>query len=552
MIKFVANLYQMYSQDAFINVLSINSNYHCVHTTVNCSDYCSLDHINIDSGIDIGLDSIDCCQHCGIHHDSTSFHHILDNSLYLGCLINHHPDHDCDHYGCDDSNSINWINDIRQPSEPYVAGSMLTLKRKADNTVYGTQTTTANSPSYLFSNVPFGDYCISASVPTGYNRLDVVNADNAFDSTNNFCFSLLADRVINAGFRKPNYKISGFVWEDTNTDNLHQSTDPFVAGSQFTLKKKDNDRWHTDCHGQQPRLRIQQRPGGRLLYLVNADNAFDVNNNFCFTLSADRAINAGFRRKLFKVSGFSFEDTNNDNGRQTFDPFMVGTVMTLKRTDGTTYAVQNSIDGNPGFTFNNVPADNYCITSSIPAGYDRLSVVNNDNDFAEDNSPLCFLLSADFVANSGFRKQPIGGVITVISYLDDNINRRYDGVDGGDFGSPIESTLTNSDTGAFIERIVGSGGPDTETINVFKTVPAGHYCVQNVLQNGGVPFAAWNNQWNNFNDQGKYCFDLMTGDTTLYQASSIINSKSFTFILHSFIISFVQSNTTYNLTFQFK
>ncbi|GAM20953.1 hypothetical protein SAMD00019534_041280 [Acytostelium subglobosum LB1] len=121
-------------------------------------------------------------------------------------------------------------------------------------------------------------------------------------------------------------------------------------------------------------------------------------------------VNAGFRKPTYKINGFSFQDTNNDNIRNNDDPFLAGSVITLKTKAGANVGTQTSTANNPGYTFNNLAAGDYCMSASVPTGYNRLTVTNNDNSFDNTNN-FCFILNADRTVNAGFKKQSVEMVL---------------------------------------------------------------------------------------------------------------------------------------------
>ncbi|GAM19511.1 hypothetical protein SAMD00019534_026870, partial [Acytostelium subglobosum LB1] len=419
-------------------------------------------------------------------------------------------------YAYDDEN----LDKQRQPSEAFLAGSTITLKKKIDNSVVATQVTTATDPSYRFNNLDDDDYCISASIPTGYLRVDQINSDNAFNIDNSdYCFTLNKDTIINAGFRRPTHGLVGYAFEDDNNDNTFQpTTEPYVAGSTITLKFKNGTVVGTQVTtAKDPSYAFDTLKeaeycisasiptGFNRIGVINKDNAFnDAGDDYCFALSTDTFINAGFRRKVFQIKGYAFDDDNLDDTFQTAtEPLVAGSTITLKKkSDGTVVSSQVTTATNPSYTFKDVPYNDYCMSASVPTNYNRLGVVNTDNSFNVDGSDFCFTLSADTDINAGFRIKRFA----IKGYSFDDFN------DDMSFQSATEelvagSTITlkkKSDGTVVGTQVTTANNPSYS----FKDIPVGEYCMSATVPSDYNRLTVVNTD-NSFNVDGSdFCFTL--------------------------------------------
>ncbi|GAM19489.1 hypothetical protein SAMD00019534_026640 [Acytostelium subglobosum LB1] len=257
------------------------------------------------------------------------------------------------------------------------------LKRKSDGSVVAAQVTMATNPSYSFNHVLAGDYCMSASIPTGYERVAVTSDYNSFNIDDS----------------------------DVRTD------EPFLANIDFSLKFKNGTLVNTQTTtANNPGYQFNNLFAGDYcmsttlpapsqffnhLTVLNNDNSFDANNNFCFTLGADKTVNVGFRRKIFVLSAFVWDDINKDNVfNAPVDHYFTDQVIsvTVEGAKGDSVTITPSATGGDF----NLYYGGYCVSSTIHPGYQRVPVLNQDNTL--DNNKYCFTLTADTRINIGFQK----------------------------------------------------------------------------------------------------------------------------------------------------
>ena len=147
-----------------------------------------------------------------------------------------------------------WIDSdadgIQDAGEPGLAGVELALTDLAGNPVtdvYGnpvTNVTTGADGSYLFENLPLGQYKVSVvGYPTGYEpTLSGAGTDAAADSSTDSATSAnlqtagAVDLTLDFGFtRIPNVSVGDFVWLDTDRDGAQDPGEPGLAGVELAL-----------------------------------------------------------------------------------------------------------------------------------------------------------------------------------------------------------------------------------------------------------------------------------------------------------------------------
>ncbi|MEY4413094.1 MAG: hypothetical protein RIQ53_387, partial [Pseudomonadota bacterium] len=257
----------------------------------------------------------------------------------------------------------------------------------AAGTVVATTLTDA-SGNYLFDTLAPGSYSVKFVAPAGYTLTTANSGADATDSDANATTGLTGsytlnagddNRTVDAGLLPSNGSISGKVLEDSNNDN---TGDTPIAGVTVVLKDAAGATIATTTTGADGSYSFGGLAGGNYSVTEQTPAGFtDVSdkdggdlNTIAVTLpvGGSSAGNDFVDERPGSITGTVLLDSNNDNVGDTPAP---GVTLTLKDAAGNTVATTTTgADGS--YTFTGVPAGQYTVTETDPAG--TLDVADKD------------------------------------------------------------------------------------------------------------------------------------------------------------------------------
>ena len=295
---------------------------------------------------------------------------------------------------CDDNN-----NGTQQAGELGLAGVTITLTGTDDrgNPVTAS-TVTAADGSYIFAGLRPGIYSVTEPTqPAGkLNGIDSAGLFGGGTAGNDVITNIVLTQGLisdnnNFGEIKP-ASVSGFVYVDAGDDGIKGAGETPIAGVTVTLTGTDDRN--------QPVLLItvtgadgsytfgDLRPGSYSVtesqpaaYLDGKDTAGTpgdgvVSNDKISNItlaSGENSVNNNFGElpKLNSISGVVFEDKNNDGIKDPAEAGIPGATVTLTGTDaaGNPVSLTTTTGADGSYSFNGVPAGNYTVTETQPAGY---------------------------------------------------------------------------------------------------------------------------------------------------------------------------------------
>jgi len=370
-------------------------------------------------------------------------------------------------------------------------------------------TVTDGAGNYLFPNLPAGDYLVVETQPAGL--LDVTEGDTAPDATDS---TMAPDTVLDnqlavtlaAGEddlgndfveeQPPLGSIAGNVGEDTDDDDAPNTPIAGVVVQLFDTAGNLLDTTVTDGDGNYlfpdlpagDYLVVETQPAG-LLDVTEGDTAPDatdstmapdtvLDNQLAVTLAAgEDDLGNDFVEEqppLGSIAGNVGEDTDDDDAPNT--P-IAGVVVQLFDTAGNLLDTTVT-DGDGNYLFPNLPAGNYLVIETQPAGL--LDVTEGDTapdatdsttapDTVLDNQ-LAVTIAAgeDDVGNDFVEEQPV-----VLGSIAGSVGEDTDNDDAPN--TPIAGvTVQLFDTAG---NLIATTTTDSAGNYVFPNLPAGNYLV---------------------------------------------------------------------------
>ena len=371
---------------------------------------------------------------------------------------------------------VTWIdanaNGIQELTEDITSNVNVSLYNSMDVQVGSTQMTGVDG-SYLFTNVPPGDYYVSFDQPTGYERTDINEGGNdEVDSDADLTTGNTMTFTVSSGDYVPNYDagffeyatIGDFMFFDSNIDFMnpsegYQGTDDntdginplFLAGVDIHLYDEDGDIVATQATNASGIYSFTNvKPG---TYVVGVDRedmqmtfpsrgpiTMDVNyisETKTATDEEDSDLNPNSWKTLpFKISSgetnntidlgfdwvngsdnwlgnYAWEDTNKNGLQDEIDQGIANVQVTLFDANGN-YLGSTATDAEGFYFFSNVLAgDDYQVTFGPPAGYIP-TIVGNDSDINETtyDATVTNLIGGENDLDAGFyRNASVGNIV---------------------------------------------------------------------------------------------------------------------------------------------
>ncbi|GAM27603.1 hypothetical protein SAMD00019534_107790 [Acytostelium subglobosum LB1] len=225
------------------------------------------------------------------------------------------------------------------------------------------------------------------------------------------------------------------------------------------------------------------------------DNVFE-NGEYCFNVGPSiTTAHLALVRKTNKVSGFIWNDSQNNKGIMNKDKPFGGVRMVLSK-DGKTVATQNDLTG--AYSFEDLTPGSYCLTASRTDNTYSLGVNKNDNHFTNPGGKYCFrIIDSDVTdANIGWVKM-FG--LDVEVWDDSLLNKGIH--DPTKVMSDVKVEVIDAE-GKVISTLTTPQGP------LHINLPQGSYCLA-ISKPDFLPSEA-HDQDNHFDDKGTLCFDLDT------------------------------------------
>ena len=297
----------------------------------------------------------------------------------------------------DDANN----DGIKQVGEAGISGVTVTLTGTDDlGHAVNISTITDATGAYDFTTLRPGTYSIAESQPVAYlDGKDTQGTPGAGVASNdlfsNIPLTAATDGVNNNFGELTPSSLAGRVFNDANNDGIQNGTDAGIAGVTVTLTGTDdlghtvNTSTTTDVNGNYSfnNLRLgsyvitETQPAGLLdgKNVVGTQGGATVNNPLsdtitAITLSTDGVNGTGnnfAELNPASLSGFVYDDANNDGVKQGGEVGIAGVTVTLTGTDdlGNAVNISTVTDVNGAYGFTNLRPGTYGIAETQPVAY---------------------------------------------------------------------------------------------------------------------------------------------------------------------------------------
>ncbi|KAF2069556.1 hypothetical protein CYY_009125, partial [Polysphondylium violaceum] len=350
----------------------------------------------------------------------------------------------------------------------------LTLTDKDGNPI--ATTTTDSNGKYTFPNVAPGDYCVIATIPSGYKAVNTSD-ESPFTSESSteskHCFTVTGPNdKVDLGLI-PYLSLGDTVWIDANNDDKYESSvDVPKSDVVITLTNSATGEVKTattDANGKYeisdllagPYCISVVSPDKYVFVNTSSDSVVDETGNYCFDLTVNNPnIDIGLEPR-FSVGEIAWLDKDND-GERDDDEGLADVKLTL--TDSQSNPIlETTTDADGKYNFSDLPPGDYCVEAETP--FDTTPVSNSpDSPFVDGK--YCFTLTGPVPlektdVNPGFVK-----VLDIGQYV--WIDKNNDGVQQDD-----EPLLTGVEVHVF--------SPNGTTVATLVTDENGHYLVNDVV-----------------------------------------------------------------------
>jgi len=326
-------------------------------------------------------------------------------------------------------------NKLRELNEPLLAGISITLFSISGNII--STTISATDGTYSFSDIPFGDYYISAAAIENKPFVLYLGTPSNMDSDISNEFGIGTTRLINVlpganitnidiGFYAT-MSIGDFVWDDLNNNGLQESGEPGLAGILVSLIDESGTVRKTvisDSTGKylidsvatgRYKLSFGSRPG----YVHAINNPADVIRNSKADVStgvtplldflvaqAYTDVDAGYVR-TGSIGDRVWLDLNGNGFFQMGEPGIANVKIYLNSSTGLLVDSTLSVTEPNGefagyYIFTNVRPGTYYVKFNIPPNYlispAGIGGDDDDSNITEENGPLT---TGNFVVGPG-------------------------------------------------------------------------------------------------------------------------------------------------------
>ncbi len=308
---------------------------------------------------------------------------------------------------------------VQDPGEAGIAGVTVKLDPGTPANPADDLTTTTNANgAYLFSNLPAGNYTVSFTTPAGTTASpanqggdDTKDSDPVNGSVTVALTAGQSNLTVDAGFMPLLGSLGDFVWFDTDRDGVQDAGEAGIAGVTVKLdpgtpaNPADDVTTTTNANGGYSFTNLPAgnytvsftTPAGMTVSPSNqgADDTKDsdpVAGSVTVTLAAGEhnpTIDAGFMPLLGSLGDFVWSDTDRDGVQDPGEPGIPGVTVTLDPGTPANPAddLTTTTNANGAYLFSNLPAGNYTVSFTTPAGT-TASPANQGGDDTKDSDPV--------------------------------------------------------------------------------------------------------------------------------------------------------------------
>jgi large repetitive protein len=412
---------------------------------------------------------------------------------------------------------------LRDVGETGIAPVTLTLLDSNGNPV-GT-TTTDGSGNYSFTDLPAGTYTVVETQPAGYgDGIDMPGTSGSVRAGNDrFTVTLSpGQESLNNNFAERVGAISGTVFVDADNDGIRDAGELPISGTTIELKNSSGATVATTQTLADGSYRFDDVLAGTYRVVETQPATFAdgkeqagngavtgvVNDLITVTLPAGgSSVSNNFGEVPLPVatgtiSGNVYLDADASNGLNPGDSG-IATTVTLIDAAGNTVATTTSDSTTGAYSFNNVPAGNYTIVETQPAGLiDAAETAGNGATIpaaSNDRIAVTLPVGGSSAGNNFGETAPAPSPATISGFVFIDSDRQGD------------RDLTEPPVAGVVVRLLNSSGVEVSRVTTgadgsysFTGLPADTYTVvetQPAAYGDGADIAGTNGATLNGNDR---------------------------------------------------
>lgn len=378
-----------------------------------------------------------------------------------------------------------------QSGEPGIGGVTVQLTgTDLSGSVYEMTITTNPDGTYLFSDVPAGNYGVIETQPAGYaDGAETIGSEGGINTIND----IIGDIPLGAGIDATTYNfgelgvpVSGLVFYDANRNgSLDPSETTRLSGVTITLIDSNGVVFGTTTTGLDGSYLFSNVPPGNYTIVETQPNGYGdplggpfAPNSRTITVSNTAITNQNFGETLSTLAGSVYVDSNDDGIRQGGESGIGGVTVRLDwagpdNTFGTAddqVGYDSTITGsNGGYLFDELPTGVYRVVEpSQPAPYsdgrETAGSASGTTSTNEQISDIPVAAGVDLINYNFGELLPVGSFISGSVYLDTNNNGSRDPGEPGIPGVTItlggagSGTTTTDANGNYLFTGLTTGG----------------------------------------------------------------------------------------------
>ncbi|MGE5621137.1 MAG: SdrD B-like domain-containing protein [archaeon] len=414
-------------------------------------------------------------------------------------------------------------NGIQDANETGIPGISIELHKCSDNSLVATTVSVGNG-FYSFCDVPEGSYYVKF-VTTGWvvspaNQGGDDNKDSDIGADGKTaCFNVVPGQnnyTVDAGLYPPtpggNGCVGDFVWNDLNHNGIQDVNEPGIPGVTVELHDcATHALVATAVTNMFGHYQFYNVPAGSYYIKVLAPAGFNVSpanqgsndekdsdiggdgQSACFNVVAgiaNNSIDAGLYttpQNLACIGDFVWLDLNHNGIQDQGEPGLYGIMVVLYRCSDNSPVAWTTTNYFGQYAFPNIPAGNYYVKFTVPAGYTVSPALQGGNPALDSNpdatgKTACFTVAggtSNVTIDAGMYPTPSDkGSIGDFVWRDINGNGIQDANEPGLPGITVELHKC-SDYSLFATTTTDATGH-----YAFTNVPAGSYFVKILIPSG--------------------------------------------------------------------
>ncbi|MGE5352872.1 MAG: SdrD B-like domain-containing protein [Acidobacteriota bacterium] len=413
-------------------------------------------------------------------------------------------------------------NGIQDQGEVGIPGITIELHKCSDNSLVA-QTVSVGNGYYSFCDVPAGSYYVKF-ITTGWTVSPINQDGDDKDSDigpdgKTACFDVVPGQnnyTVDAGLYPPTPGGSGcvgdFVWNDLNHNGIQDVNEPGLSGVTVELHDcATHALVATTITNMFGHYQFYNVPAGSYYVKVNVPAGYNVSpinqgsndekdsdiggdgQSACFNVVAgvsNNSIDAGLYttpQNLACIGDFVWLDLNHNGIQDLGEPGIFGVSVALYRCSDNSLVAWTTTNYFGQYSFPNIPAGDYYVKFTVPAGYTVSPALQGGNQALDSNpdatgKTACFTVAggtSNVTIDAGMYPTPSNkGSIGDFVWKDVNGNGIQDNGEVGIPGVTVELHKCSD------YSLVATTTTDATGHYAFTNIPAGSYFVKVIIPAG--------------------------------------------------------------------